>query len=653
MKILEVYLECGGYDYQLIKGGISVYTWNLSKAMMNQGQQVSILTAMHGQQQYLTEHHNLVELDYCRSWEMEIDADREVWGNEGPIKIPLTTKAYRLDKEGISIFILSNEILDLYPDTYYPPYSSKGKEFGFFKPLVFQAEVIHFIRHWFAGEALTVHAHEPYYQYLIPAAFHQDADKQVISTVQSNMPINKKVYLPEVASLFRQLDIELSLDGLADKLPATGFNQCLLDYLPVTHLNYPYPDNYVNLFALCLLYSDLVDFLSEGHLEFYSQFSGTAFRALYQQLQISELVRTRGHKFFVGGCALSDSWLTADFGAFDRNSVLTELGLNPALPTFFHNARYAPNHKGQVEMLLAIEEFLKAGFEGNFILRCVSGTGIADERFHQLAKDYPDKVVLRWQMTAESGLMAMAAAADFALFPSKFEMDTFLIAEGEAMLAGCVPIASEQLGMKHWHHSKKFSGDKASTGFGVHRSFREEDPQLVQSLSSALRQALDLYRQPQAYREKSAYARKHALQFSWENAAKAHLKAIHSLPLTQESKARVPASTGKNCTDWKAQVMACGHLLDWRRDGLTHGIAGAPLLRVGGNQIEYRLPEAVSVTAFNRQQGKYQASELVKQEASFQGEIAAEVLAEGGVFLLVTLANGDQFWDGLEAESSL
>ncbi|WDE11120.1 hypothetical protein [Thalassomonas haliotis] len=654
MKILEVYLECGGYDYQLIKGGISVYTWNLSKAMMDRGEQVSILTAMHGQQQYLTEQHNLVELDYCRRWQMEIDADPEIWGNKEKIKIPLTTKAYRLDKEGISIFILSNEILDLYPDTYYPPYSSKGKELGFFKPLVFQAEVIHFIRHWFAGEALTIHAHEPYYQYLIPAAFHRDSDKQVISTVQSNMPVNKKVYLPEVKGLFQQLDIQPTLDGLADELAASEFTQCLLDYLPVTHLNYPYPDNYVNLFALCLLYSDLVDFLSEGHLEFYSRFSGTAFRALYRQLRISELVQEHGDKFFVGGCALSDSWLTADFGQFDRDSLLGSLGLDPALPTFFHNARYAPNHKGQVEMILAIAAFLNAGLPGNFILRCVSGTGIADERFHQLAAAFPDKVVLKWQMTEEAELMAMAAAADFALFPSKFEMDTFLIAVGEAMLAGCVPIASEQLGMKHWHHSEKFSGLGQSTGFAVHRSFKEEDPQLVDSLSFALRQALELYQQPDLYREKSAYARSHALKFSWENAAKAHLEAINALPGLHTNKLTETEAGSRN--SWHSQALASGHLLDWRRSNRAGDISTGPVLTVSGDRVEYRLAEAASVAVFSKQQGKYQACELVRKEteAGIQGEFVGELSGDfsseiSSLFLLVTLSNGDQFWDGFEA----
>lgn len=643
MKILEVYLECGGYDYQLIKGGISVYTWNLSKAMVTQGEDVSILTAMHGQQEYLTNKHQLVELDYCRTWEMEIDADPNVWGNSEPIKLSLTTKAYRLDKDGISIYILSNDILDLYPDTYYPPYDSKGKDLGFFKPLVFQAETIHFIRHFFVNEKLTIHAHEPYYQYLIPAAFYDDPQKRVISTVQSNMPINKKVYLPKVVSLFRQLDVNVNLDYLTEQVEQTQFNQCLSEYLPMTHLNYPYPDNYVNLFALCVKYSDLVDFLSEGHLEFYSQFSGTAFRPLYEQLQISKLVKHNQHKFFVGGCAISDNWLKEDFSVFERDFILSDLGLNPVLPTFFHNARYAPNHKGQVEMIQAIEAFLNNGLFGNFILRCVSGTGIPDERFHRLVESFPNNVVLKWQMESESDLMAMAAASDFALFPSKFEMDTFLIAVGEAMLAGCVPIASEQLGMKHWHHSTKFSQEKPSTGFAVHRSFKEEDQQLVESISNALLEALKLFQQTERYQQKSQYAREHAQQFTWQNAAKLHLNAMRQLEMLRPQQGVdeiVP-------NGWLEQALHFGQLLQSRSE---QQVKNLPKLHINNGQIEYHLPDAISVSVFTKQNSNYQSLELERTstKASFIGKISKDIKE---CFLLVTMQNGDQFWDGFEAGS--
>lgn len=639
MKILEVYLECGGYDYQLIKGGISVYTWNLSQALQRQGHDAAILTAMHGQQEYLAQQHGLTELDYRHEWTMNIDADPAIWGEQQPIAFPLVTKAYLLEKNGTQIYILSNQILDRYPDSYYPPYDSKGKDTGFFKPLVFQAEVIHFVRNWFAAQNWIIHAHEPFYQYLIPAAFKDDSTKQVVSTVQSNMPINKKVYLPEVESLFEQLHIQLDLSQFADEVQNTPFNQCLVDYLPVTHLNYPYPENYINLFSLCVTLSDKVDFLSQGHLEFYSQFRGTAFRALYLQLNIAKLVAQHQNKLFVGGCAISPSWLQQDYATFDREHTLESMGMDPSLPTFYHNARYAPNHKGQVELIQAISAFLQRGIQANFILRCVSGTGIPDERFHQLTATFPQNVVLKWQMEDEAELMAMAAASDFALFPSKFEMDTFLIAIGEAMLAGCVPIASEQLGMKHWWHSSVFSGENPPTGFSVIRSFKEEDPQLVDSLTLAFNQALELYSHPDKFKQLSRWARQHALSFSWDNVAIQHINAFKTLDKAPPNKA---ASMPYDENDWLSCALHHGELMSVREHAQ---LPDMPMLKISSHSIDYRCSNAVSVTAFLEQEEQYTQFELDEFES---GHFMLEQPAQHQrFFLLVTIHGGDQFWDGV------
>lgn len=659
MKILEVYMECGGYDYQLIKGGISVYTWNLSNAFLEVNrteklaesvEQVAILTAMHGQQEYLKAQHGLVELDYCHQWTMRIDADPAIWHNEQPIELALTTKAYRLDKGEVSIYILSNHILDLYPDTYYPPYESKGKDIGFFKPLVFQAEVIHFIRDYFANQQWLIHAHEPYYQYLIPAAFTKDPSKKVISTVQSNMPINKKVYLPKVVSLCKQLAIEIEPALFTDNVPESKFNQCLQEYLPVTHLNYPYPKDYLNLFALCVQYSDKVDFLSKGHLEFYSQFSGTAYRPLFAQQKIGQLVQANKDKFFVGGCAISNSWLEQDFSLFEREKTLTDLGLDPALPTFFHNARYAPNHKGQVEIVLAVEQLLNAGHQANFILRCVSGSGIPDERFHQLARDYPNHVVLRWKMQSEQALMAMAAASDFALFPSKFEMDTFLIAIGEAMLAECVPIASEQLGMKHWWQCQRFSEGNPPTGFSVVRSFREDDPELVDSLLSSFYAALTLFEQPDSMREQAAYARQHALKFTWNNAAKLHLNAMMEVVGAESGPAHEsePSSSSVEIeeTITKCLDLVQGELVSTRYNNPE--APSLPKLEIVADSLKYQRDDVVSVTGFVALPDSFERIELTKQEAGcFSTKSSLNLEQSEGVFLLVTLVGGDQYWDGI------
>lgn len=629
MHVLEVYLESGGYDYKLIKGGISVYTWNLAKALARTGQKVSILTAMHGQKDYLEAEHGLQALDYRHLWNMELQADPQVWQQAMPMTLELDTRAYLLNKEGVDIYILSNQYLDLYPDTYYPPYESKGKDVGFFKPLVFQAEAIHFIRSYFADESMLIHAHEPYYQYLLPPAFASDDSKVMVSTVQSNMPINKKVYLPETQHLLDQLQCGVKLEEETDDVNQSPLGQCMLQYMPKTHLNYSYPDNYINLYSLLLEYSDKIDFLSPGHQQFYQDFYGTAFRALFRQLPVSRQIQQHKHKFFVGGCALSDSWLQADFAGLPEQQVLQDLGLDGQGPVFFHNARYAPNHKGQRELVMAIDQFLSQGGSGNFVLRCVSGTGIDDELFHRLQQKYPSKFALIWQMQQEAELMAMAKAADFCLFPSKFEMDTFLIAQGEAMLAGCVPIASVQLGMQHWQHDQSIFSPEQCTGIGVIRSFAEDDPMLVKSIVKALEQAELLFQQPEKYRAASQRARQHALNFDWHQVARQHLQGFFGRATEQEVQVSSPQ-------DWQQWQLEYGELLSLRAQELQ---LGQPEIQRQGSLVVYQGEGVQKVLFF--QPETHASVEGVKQHS---GEFSAE--CEQPCLCLITLENGDQYWDG-------
>jgi glycosyltransferase AcbS len=647
MHILEVYLESGGYDYNLIKGGISVYMWNLSKAFVNKGHQVSLVTAMHGKQDYLRAHYELEELAYCRNWSLTLELDPAIWGDQSTVVVPLTTKAYRIRKEGVDIYLLSNEYLDKYPDTFYPPYSSKGKDIGFYKSLIFQMETVFFIRDYFNDPAALVHAHEPYYQYLLPCALAQDGYR-VVSTVQSNMPINKKVYKPKVASLMTQLGVQVDLDQFDDLVPGNDFNRCLLDYLPRTHLNYRYPSEYINFYALILAYSYKVDFLSEGHLAFYQAFKGTAFRALYNQLHIKQLVDEKYDRFFVGGCALSDSWLTTDFTLLkaSKDETLGAMGLTPGLPCFYHNARYAPNHKGQVELVQAIEQLLAQGVQANFILRCVSGDGIADSRFHELQTRYPANVTLIWQYQEEETLMAMAAAADFSLFPSKFEMDTFLIAQGESMLAGCVPIASAQLGMKHWNHCELLTDDKdLLTGFSVVRSFLEDDQQLVRDLVEKIGAAIELYHsEPAIYQTLSQRAMKHAQNFTWAQVAEAHLQNFSAA-------ASVNSHTAHEYGDaLNRHIDEQGELISARAQSVNNDlIAQLPPL-ILGEEIRYCHPQAQAVDFFVVEpQGVVQKSmRAVEGEFRFPSTAAMTHCV-----LLVTLNNGVQYWDGVLSATSI
>ena len=641
MHILEVYLESGGFDHRLIKGGISVYIWNLTRAFNAAGHRTSVLSALNGQHDLLAADHGLKPIDYQHDWSLRLDADPLVWGDRAAAPFELATRAYHLRKDETDFYYLSNTYLDLYPDSYYPPYEGKGSDPGFFKPLIFQLEAIAFIRAWFGDEALLLHAHEPFYQYLLPIAFADDPTKTMVSTVQSNMPIAKKLYLPETRSALAAIGGDPARIKPAPPPADTLLNRCMLAYLPRTHLNYPYRDDHVSLYDLVLDHSDAVDFLSEGHLDFYTSFRGTAFRALFTQLPIFARYRDQAGKLFVGGCGLGAGWLAlADRPAdrHEREAVLASLGLDPSLPSFYHNARYAPNHKGQVEIVLAARRFLEAGGAANFILRCISGTGIPDARFHALARDFPGRVFLTWQMQDEAELMAMARAADFGLFPSKFEMDTFLIAQGEAMAAGCVPVAADQAGMRHWRHAATARGER--TGFPVIRSFREEDPALVESLVARIEEAVALYADSPAYAALAERARARARDFGWHEVGARHLAAFAGERLD-------PAPAAPSAQGWRAEALDRGELLTAR----SAGAGGLPALTLADGTLTYRCAEAVGVLAFAWQDGAFH-EQAARHEAAAEAFVI-EAVPSDRIILLVTLDNGDQYWDGTIAPDTL
>lgn len=116
-------------------------------------------------------------------------------------------------------------------------------------------------------------------------------------------------------------------------------------------------------------------------------------------------------------------------------------------------------------------------------------------------------------------LIGWALASDLCLFPSKFEMDTFLIAMGEAMAAGAVPIATAQKGMRHFGHAFDLT-DPCATGLALPRSFQINDPVLTEALCAGLRRMLHLMRtEPvrfQALRDRAITV---ARQFSWRQTA--------------------------------------------------------------------------------------------------------------------------------------
>jgi glycosyltransferase involved in cell wall biosynthesis len=533
VHVIETYFECGGFDHRFIQGGTSIYLWNLSRSMVRAGHRVSIVSPAHGRLDQLRELGEVTDLDDVDRYTLPLVLDPRAWGDTFPaeVEIPLATTAHHLRLEGVDLYFLSNEYLDSLPDRFYPGYELKGEDLRFFKPVVYQVDTIRFIRRRFGADVAVVHAHEPYYHYLMPAAFADDATKRVVGTVQSNMPITKSEYRPFVQRLFEFLQVPAVLPPPDPEPP--GALLPMIQYQQHTHLHYAYGPDHVRIFDLVADHADGIAFLSEGHRRFYSTFADTAFQQVFDQLPVSRTVRRNAAKGFVGGCAIGDAWWDSSTPDVDRGALLSELGLDPRSATFFHNARFAVNHKGQVELMLAIDRVLTEGLEANFIVRCLSDDAIPDPRFHEIAKRHAGRVHLEWWRVDEDRIHEYTQVADFGVFPSKFEMDTFLIAMGEAMACGAVPLATAQEGMEHFGHVRDPLADPlpdGATGFAVSRSFAEEDAFLVDALARAMVAAVRLWRDdPERYRSLSANARQRARTFTWERCAGQHLAAFEAL----------------------------------------------------------------------------------------------------------------------------
>lgn len=719
MHVIETYFECGGFDHRFLQGGISVYLWNLSKELARQGHRVSVVTPAHGRLGDLRADHPVETLDYEDRYELPLVLDPATWGPSFPaeVALPLTTTAHRLRLDGVDLYFLSNQLLDELPDRFYPPYQSKGRDLVFFKPLGYQVDTVRFVRRWFAGERALIHAHEPYYHYLLPAAFRDDPSKLVVGTVQSNMPITKKVYRPKVERLLAFLDAPLTLPaddeaveaarpvetvgaGTAGQ-PRTRHEEILRAYQQRTHLHYEYGPGHVRVYDLVADHADLVDFLSPGHLAFYTDFADTPFERLFTRLPVRDTVARNAHKSFVGGCAIGERWTGAERSAVDRAAVLGGLGLDPELPTFFHNARFAVNHKGQVELFRAVDRVLGEGLAANFVVRCLSDGGIDDPYLRGVVERHKDHLHLETERVPEERLLEYAAASDFCLFPSKFEMDTFLIAQGEAMAVGAVPIATAQLGMAHFGHvADPVDGPLAAraTGFAVNRSFAEDDALLVDALAGRIREAVALLRdRPGEYLRLRANAVSTARQFTWDQVARRHLDAFQplwegrypqpdvELPLRHGWFDRLPPAAFRDHRDQVAEAAlrfgdaaayarcrpldraAAGALFEaaWARadfDRCAVAAAADPALTerlaarctVADGRITYQLPHAERVQIVDLAPGGDGRRETLVRDltrtaaGAFTGDLHEAGVPEhpgGDVTLLLTLADGRSAWD--------
>jgi len=423
-----------------------------------------------------------------------------------------------MDIGGVDIVFLAGGMLDEFTDSFYPPPELEGRSLAVFKPLIFQVVAARFLMDM-AAPGTVVHLHEPAYHYLIPAALH-GRGLVTVSTVQTNMPINTKVYGPEVRTLLNYLGGDPAVtEGLTDPpVPPR-----LRKFLPAALLYEDHPERpgheYISLLGLVARSADALDFLSSGQLEHALTQTGSPFEEIFEGFSARRELLARQDRLVVGGCAIGDEWLNLQRSAARRAQTLTALGLDPALPTIYHNARYTVQHKGQQEMFRALARLLDEGERFNALLHCLAPSPPADPDIDALERRYPDLIRIRAGSMTQPELIEWAVASDLCLFPSKFEMDTFLMAMGEAMAAGAVPIATAQQGMRHFGHAFDLN-DPAATGLALPRSFRIDDPVLTDAICAGLRQMLRLLRtEPARFQVLRERAIAVARQFSWQQTA--------------------------------------------------------------------------------------------------------------------------------------
>lgn len=533
MHIIHFSFECGGFDHRLMRGGLSPLVWNLSREYAARGHRVSLVTPAHGLLDALRRDHPVEELPYAHEHRVPLVLDPKVWpGRPAEVTLELTTRAHRLRLDGVDVYFLSDAFLDLLPDRLYPPPGTEGRDLAYFKPLVFQVAGAHFIQRYLRGEEAVVHGFEPYYHYLLPPLFAGDPSLRTVSTVAANAPVTQKVYRPQVERLLGMFGVSADLDAAEEPLPAEdGPEATMARVLAGTRMHVEYGPDHIAFLPLVLAHADLVDFVSPGQRDHYSTFRDTPVESLFHTLPVSRMLREQAHKLLVGGCGISDSWLARDPGAVDRAAVLRSLGLDPALPVFYHAARYAVHHKGQVELVRAVDEVLTDGLEAVFVLRfATSGGGQAapagNAYFQSVAARHPGRIHLEWRLADEDTLFEQAACADFCVFPSKFELDGFLIAQAEAMACGAVPIATAQSVTAHFGHALP-ADDPRATGFALPGSFRDDDPDLTRALADRIRQAAALRRAaPDEHARLSANSRFRAREFTWARSADRRLAAF-------------------------------------------------------------------------------------------------------------------------------
>ena len=541
MHIITFSFECGGFDQKLMRGGLSPLVWQLSRRYARLGHRVSLVTPAHGHVDRLRASHRIEDLPgLTRTRAIPLVLDPKLWERHpGDPVLELTTTVHRMRLDGVDVYFLSNAYLDLLPDRLYPPPGSEGRDLCHFKPLVFQTEGLRFVQEFLRSdeEPAVVHAFEPAYHYLLPPVLARDPMLRTVSTVAANAPIAQKVFRPQVERLLELFGTTaVDLDALDEVPPAEDCGHAVRQRaLATTRMHVEHGPDHVGLFPLIAAHADLVDFVSPGQQEYYSTFRDAPVVTVFEEMPVARLMRRRADRLLAGGCGVTDSWLARDPAAVDRGKVLRRLGLDPEQPVYYHAARYAVHHKGQLELFRAIEDVLDGGLRAGFLIRCPAGDGrTANAYFQSVADRHPGQVRLSWEQADEDELFEEAACADFCVYPSKFELDGFLIAQAEAMACGAVPIATDQRVTRHFRHALAPDAPEA-TGFAVRGSFRDDDPRLARELAAAIRTAAEVFSSPGtsgtgiSYARLSENSRRLARGFTWDRAARRRLAAFEDI----------------------------------------------------------------------------------------------------------------------------
>ncbi|MFH9008976.1 glycosyltransferase [Streptomyces afghaniensis] len=527
LRIVECHYEFTGFDDSLVRAGTSVYLWNLVRKFRDAGHDVSAVTPAHGLLESLAKTHTVEDLQWEMDEEVPVRLDPGIWKNHpGTVHLRLSVRASRITIDGIPIVVLSGGLLDLYPDTLHPPAELEGNDTEFLKPLAFQIAAARYLADR-ESPGTVVHLHEPRYHYVLPAAL-AGRGLTVVSTVQTNHPVNMKVYAPEVRGVLEHLGADASVtDGLGDPPLDSSLHRAMRAYLPRTGL---YTDpatesaaDYVSTLAVVLRAVAAMDFLSEGQMQHLLTQGGTPFEQLFAKLAVARELRRYQERLVVCGCAIGDEWLTAERTDDRRRRTLGGLGLDPGLPTIYHAGRYTLQHKGLKEVFRSVARLLDDGVRCNVLLHCLTAGSIDDPDLADLASRHPDLVRVRTEARTTADLMDWALASDLSVFPSKFELDTFLMAMGEAMSAGAIPVATAQRGMAHFRHAFDVESPEAA-GLAVRRSFRVDDPLLTQEVYEGLRHLVKLIEtDPEQVAALRARAVTVARRFTWDAVARRFL----------------------------------------------------------------------------------------------------------------------------------